>query len=173
MVKQPATTPPPKLRRNRIEPVASAVARITKPVFGRRGLADGVIARDWAAIVGEVIARHSQPDRITYPGRERTGGLLHLRVDNSAMATQLQHLEPQLVERINAHFGYRAVAKLRYLHAPLPAPTLGGRAKRAPHEPTAASRKALDATLAGVDDPDLLAALERLGRAIDAGRPKG
>ncbi len=173
MAKQPTTppgsrTPNVKFRRNRTEPIASAVARITKPAFGRRGLADGVIARDWQAIVGEVIARHSQPDRITYAGRQRTGGLLHLRVDNSAMATQLQHLEPQLVERINAHFGYRAVARLRYVHAPLPEPTLSDRPKRSEPVLSEARKTALSATLAGIDDPELLAALERLGRAIDA-----
>jgi hypothetical protein len=170
MAKQPTATPPTsKIRRNRIEPISGAVARITKPVFGRRGLADGVIARDWAAIVGEVIAQHSQPERITYAGRERTGGLLHLRVDNSAMATQLQHLEPQLVERINTHFGYRAVARLRYLHAPLPEPTLAPRRQRVEKAPSLARKKALAEALSGIDDPDLLAALERLGRAIDAG----
>lgn len=172
MIKQPTYRPPATRksrtteRRNRSEPIGNAVARITKPVFGRRGLADGVIARDWRTIVGEAIAKHSQPEKISYAGRERSGGLLHLRVDNSAMATQLQHLEPQLIERINSHFGYRAVARLRYIHAPLPEPALTGRAKRPEPALTPARRQALAAALSGVDDPDLLAALERLGRAI-------
>jgi len=173
MVKQPtrnAATPP--IRRNRTEPIGSAIGRITKPVFGKRGLADGVIARDWLSIVGEAIAKHSQPEKITYPGRERTGGLLHLRVDNSAMATQLQHLEPQLVERINGHFGYRAVARLRYIHGPLPKPLAGARTAKPAPELSPERRRSLDATLAGVEDPELMAALERLGRAIGGSDPK-
>ena len=151
-------------RRNRTELLAKSVGRLTKPVFGRRGMAEGTIARDWAAIVGDAIAKHSQPDRISYPNRERTGGLLHLRVDNSAMATQLQHLEPQLVERINGHFGYRAVARLRYIHGPLP--TQAARVKKPVPPPTPEQARRLADTLGSVDDPDLRAALERLGRAM-------
>ena len=66
-----------------------------------------------------MIAKHSRPDRISYANRERHSGLLHLRVDHSAMATELQHLEPQLLERINGYFGFKAVAKMRFIHGPL------------------------------------------------------
>ena len=168
MAKQPSYPPRrTQERRNRTELLAKSVGRLTKPVFGRRGMAEGTIARDWAAIVGDAIAKHSQPDRISYPNRERTGGLLHLRVDNSAMATQLQHLEPQLVERINSHFGYRAVARLRYIHGPLPTQTARARKPLPPLTPEQA--RALSETLGTVEDPELRAALERLGQAM-AGR---
>jgi hypothetical protein len=172
MAKQSSRAPAkPPVRRNRTEPIGNAIGRITKPVFGRRGMADGVIARDWRSIVGEAIAKHSQPEKISYPGRERAGGLLHLRVDNSAMATQLQHLEPQLVERINGHFGYRAVARLRFIHGPLPEPVTRVRTSKPLPDLSPARRQSLDATLKGVDDPDLAAALERLGRAIGGAEP--
>lgn len=152
-------------RRNRTEPLGNSIGRLTKPLFGRRGMADGTIARDWQAIVGPAIAGHSQPEKITYPSRERTAGLLHLKVDNSAMALQLQHLEPQLIERINGHFGYRAVARLRLVHGPLPEPVVTAKSRDAP-EPSPARRRQLADTLAGIDDPELRAALEKLGRAL-------
>jgi len=151
-------------RRNRAETLGSSVRRLTKPIFGRRGLADGAIAREWTAIVGEMIARHSQPDRISYASRQRTDGLLHLRVDHSAMATELQHLEPQLLERINGYFGYKAVAKLRFIHGPIAesgeddAP----RPKKAP--PPSNPRVASE--VAAIDDADLRDALKRLGDAV-------
>lgn len=155
----------PYTRQSRSEPLATSVGRLTKPVFGRRGLADGAIARDWRAIVGDTIARHSQPEKITYAARERTNGLLHLRVDNSAMATQLQHLEPQLLERINGHFGYAAVGRLRFIHAPLPEPTLRHRERQTP-QPTPERTRQLDALLEDIDDPELREALGKLGRAL-------
>ena len=106
-------------RRNRTETLGMTVSRLTKPIFGNRGLADGTVAKEWCQIVGPMIAKHSRPDRISYANRERHSGLLHLRVDHSAMATELQHLEPQLLERINGYFGFKAVAKMRFIHGPL------------------------------------------------------
>ena len=122
-------------------------------------------ARDWPAIAGDAIAAHSQPEKITYVGRERTGGLLHLRIDNSAMATQLQHLEPQFLERINAYFGYRAVARLRLFHGPLPKAGLSPRQRKSGALSTNHLRRLSD-TLDGIKDPELRQALEQLGRVL-------
>ena len=153
------------LRRSRIEPLSKCVGRLTKPMFGKRGLADGTIARDWPAIAGDAIAAHSQPEKITYAGRERTDGLLHLRIDNSAMATQLQHLEPQFLERINGHFGYKAVARLRFLHGPLPKAALSPRQQKSSALSVERLRRLSD-TLDGIKDPELRQALEQLGRVL-------
>ena len=114
-------------RQNRAESLGSTVSRLTKPLFVRRGLADGAIAREWREIVGSMISSHSQPERISYQDSNRHNGILHLRVDHSAMATELQHLEPQLLERINGYFGFKAVARMHFIHGPLakaPAPSL-------------------------------------------------
>ena len=154
-----------KSRRRRTEPLSKCVARLTKPVFGKRGLADGTISRDWPAIAGDAIAAHSQPEKITYTGRERTGGLLHLRIDNSAMATQLQHLEPQFLERINSHFGYRAVARLRFLHGTLSKATLPVRQRKF-RALSAEHQSRLSNALDGIKDPELRQALEQLGRVL-------
>ncbi|MDD9878636.1 MAG: DUF721 domain-containing protein [Magnetovibrio sp.] len=161
-------------RASRTETLATTVSRLTKRVYGRRGLADGAIAQEWPSIVGELIAKHSQPDRITYPSRrERIDGLLHLRVDHSAMATELQHLEPQLLERINGYFGYKAVGRLKFIHGPI-----ADRAQ-APVEPPArppsepAEDPRVDERVAEIEDPELRDALKRLGNAVAADPPGG
>ncbi len=161
---------PTNQRRNRAESLADTVSRVTKPLFGRRGLADGAIVREWQNIVGETIAAHCQPDRVSYARQSRSEGLLHLRVGHSAMATELQHLEPQLVERINDHFGYRAVARLRFIHGPLPERTT--RKPLGEPELTESEERTLVQTLDGIDDPDLRDALARLGRAVNGHRTK-
>ena len=158
-----AYRPRPGDRHNRAETLGSSVSRLTKPIFGKRGLADGAIAREWANIVGPMIAKHSQPDRISYANRERNNGILHLRVDHSAMATELQHLEPQLMERINGYFGFKAVGRMRFIHGPL---------ARATEEPareaaeTPAQSVQVASEVSAVDDPELREALNRLGNAV-------
>jgi hypothetical protein len=159
-----AYRPRPSNRRNRAETLGTTVSRLTKPIFGKRGLADGTVAKEWSQIVGPIIAKHSRPDRITYANRERHSGLLHLRVDHSAMATELQHLEPQLLERINGYFGFKAVAKMRYIHGPLadvPAANTAAAPRPAPPQNPIVAQE-----VTTIADPELREALNRLGNAV-------
>lgn len=151
--------------------LARALAKLTAPMFRKRGLADGAIVGEWPAIVGERIAAASAPERVSYPPRSRTGGTLRLRVANSALALELQHEEPQLLERINGFLGYGAVARLKLVHGPLP--------KRRRHTAprprplTAEEERRLDAALAGIEDEKLHEILDKLGRSViasDGGR---
>ena len=154
----------PGERRNRTETLGTTVSRLTKSIFGNRGLADGTVAKEWCQIVGPMIAKHSRPDRITYANRERHSGLLHLRVDHSAMATELQHLEPQLLERINGYFGFKAVAKMRFIHGPLtdqPAAEASAAPRLEPPQNPAVAQE-----VTTVEDPKLREALTRLGNAV-------
>lgn len=144
--------------------LGTAVERVTKPLFGKRGLADGAIVRHWSAIVGPEFARFTAPEKLVFSGRERAAGTLHLRVASGSAATLLQHQEPVIVERINGYFGYRAVARLALKQGPLPT------ADPAPvnRDPTlpAAEERALAASLADVEDDELRAALQSLGRLV-------
>ena len=106
--------------------LASSIAKVTGKAIRKRGLAAASVVTDWPRIVGEPLASNSLPERLTVPRdgendirRSRLGGVLHLRVAG-AWATEIQHLEPVIVERINRYFGYRAVARLRILQGPLP-----------------------------------------------------
>ena len=160
----PAYRPRPGDRRNRAETLGTTVSRLTKLIFGKRGLADGTVAKEWSQIVGPMIAKHSRPDRITYANRDRHSGLLHLRVDHSAMATELQHLEPQLLERINGYFGFKAVAKMRFIHGPLADTPVVNISTARPPEPSQSLKVAEEVTT--IEDPDLREALNRLGNAV-------
>ncbi len=143
--------------------LTTLVRRLTRPLFGKRGLADGRVVGEWTEIVGPLLARSSIPQRIVYPRGERTGGTLHLKVAPGGMATELQHLEPLLIERINGHFGYRAVARLSFVQGPLPPP---------PPEPAPPARldaeaeSHLNRLLAGIDDAGVRERLNSLGRAV-------
>lgn len=162
----------PQIIRHSSGPKAMSVAldKITRPIFARRGFAISGMINDWEAIVGPHLARHTCPERIIYRRGERANGVLHLRIDNSALALQIQHLEPQILERINGYFGYKAVAGLRMVHGPLPKKTAE---KPYQMRPLAVpEEKRLQQSIARVEDDDLKAALERLGRAVAARQNK-
>jgi len=151
-------------RSGRTKTLSSSVSWITKSAFGKRGLAAGIIVKDWTEIAGKELARYSQPERITYPGRERIEGTLHLRIDHSSIAPELQHLEPLVLERINVYFGFKAVARLKFIHGPLPEQRPNRKPVTRPLNEI--EEQALVDNLVDIEDPDLRQALEGLGRAV-------
>mgnify|MGYP001585077568 CR=1 FL=1 len=150
--------------RHQIRAIGAAVEKITKPLFGARGFGAASVVTQWEAIVGPVIARATSPERIAYPAGERAQGTLHLRVASAGLALELQHLEPQLIERINSHFGYRAVARVRLTQGPVPGKTEPKKRARGTVAPEA--RTALAARVGRIQDPDLKAALQALGEEV-------
>ena len=152
------------VRRHQIRSVGVSVEKLMKPIFGARGFGAGAVITDWEKIVGPVLARATVPERIAYAQGERSEGTLHLRVGTSSLALELQHLEPQMIERINAHFGYRAVAKVRLIQGPVKrveTPKVKPRPALAPEK-----RAALERRLDRIEDPDLKAALRNLGESV-------
>ncbi|MFQ5765938.1 MAG: DUF721 domain-containing protein, partial [Rhodospirillales bacterium] len=150
--------------------LAQSLSAVTRPLFGKRGFADGAILDDWRAIAGAHLARHSLPEKVSPGPKDGDGGTLHLRIENGSIATELQHLEPLLVERINGYFGFKAVGRLKITQGPLP---------QAPESPppstrplAAAEEAGLAESLMDVDDPALRDALAELGRAV-IGRRRG
>lgn len=153
-------------RRGGVRPVAAALPKIAAKAIGKRGFAEAALITEWHRIVGENLAKVSQPEKLSFPPGERSKGTLHIRVQGG-VGTELQHLEPQVIERINGHFGYGAVARLKLIHAPLrQPPKRRGRLKPKSPPPSAAERGALDKVLSEVEDPEVKLALERLGKAI-------
>lgn len=147
--------------------LARAVAGILDPAARRRGFAAASLLADWPAIVGTALARRCQPAALQ-PARGSAGGTLVLHATGAA-ALEVQHAIPQLVERINGHFGFRAVRHVRLVQAPLPPrPVPAPSAARALTDQEAAQ---VEATVASVGDDDLRDALARLGRSIKARRP--
>jgi hypothetical protein len=169
-MRRSATTPSrERARTGKTATLNTLVRRLTRPLFGKRGFADGRIVADWAEIVGPLLARSSLPLRIAYVPGARTDGTLYLKVAPGGLATELQHIEPVLIERINGHFGYKAVARLRLVQGPLPPPP------SAPQEPAPLDAEAearLGRALENVREPALRERLESLGRAVLA-RPPG
>lgn len=148
------------------------MARIARPLFRRRGFAEGAVITDWAAIVGAHLASIASPERLAFERGKRDQGTLMVRVA-SAFGPEVQHLSPQIIEKVNVHFGYPAVARLKILPGVIPQPQ-AKRARRqaAPPPPTEETL----ATVQAVADPELRTALERLARALkstaDAQVPK-
>jgi hypothetical protein len=157
MAKQETEAP----RIGRPRAIAAVLPKVTAKALGKRGFAIAAVITDWAEIMGPTLAADTVPRRIAF-SRGGGGGTLHLSA-TGAIATELQHLEPQILERINGYFGFHAVTRLVIHHGlrPRPAP------RPAAADPPAGRAAGLaEDRLAVVEDPALREALRRLGRAV-------
>ena len=92
--------------------LSQMVTLLTRNIFRERGFHQASILTNWADIVGPEWASRSCPEKISLRG------VLTLRVDGP-IALEIQHLEPQIIERIATHFGYKAVVKIHIRQGPL------------------------------------------------------
>lgn len=166
MVRSTKTFEPSAERRYRTEPAAARLAALLRGVTGKRGFAAAEIVTHWPTIVGERLAECTLPERLKAErgGLGVGGGVLEVRVDGP-LALELQHVEPQIIEKVNAFCGFRAVARLKLLrgHVPPPKPKL----KPLPELPPA-EKAEIDREVATIEDQALREALAGLGRAIRA-----
>jgi hypothetical protein len=105
----------PAYRWRRPLAVMDAVSSITATTLRRRGFVRPEIVLRWAEIAGAVIAAQARPQKIVFPAGKQTGGILHLAT-TSVGAAELQYYKAQILERVNACFGYAAVSDLRLNH---------------------------------------------------------
>lgn len=155
--------------------IAPAAAAAARPALRKRGLAVAGVLADWHKIVGAFLAGATAPEKLV-PGRAlpdggRDAGVLHLRVGSPALAPEIAHLAPQIIEKVNGYFGYRAVARLHILHAPVNrADTHPDDRRHAvpPPEAAPAEQDAVRRQTAGIEDDGLRDALQRLGAAVAA-----
>lgn len=159
--------------------VGSFVPKLTRKAFEKYGFSAATLLTDWPTIVGEEIAAFAAPERLKWPravpiredveaGVEgRPGAVLVVRVA-PARALDVEYKARQIIERINCYFGYRAVAELRLLQAPLARAHKAEPATAVPAAPPPCAAP----ELAGIADERLRAALERLKSGLMS-RPAG
>lgn len=154
-------------------PAAGHAAGALRRAAGRRGIAESRLLTHWPEVVGPALAARSRPLRIRHDrGGTALGGVLILAVDRAA-ASEVEHEKGRIVERVNAHYGYAAIGDVRLTQAaqPLDDPERIRQKPIKPDQLDAPARARLDAVTRPIDDPELRAALTRLGANV-IGRSK-
>lgn len=134
-----------------------------------RGFAVSRLLTHWADIAGPGIADIARPVNVSY-GRGGLGATLTL-LTTGAQAPMLEMQKEQLREKVNAVYGYNAIARVRITQT---APTgfAEGQAlfeplkKSDPSPPRPEVLRAAQATASPIQNDDLRAALERLGQNV-------
>lgn len=157
--------------------VGALTPAVTRAAFEKFGFATAQLAADWRVIVGDRLAETTAPEKLKWPGRTgagstgdmpgedskersgRGGATLFVRVE-PAVALDVQYKAALIVERVNAWFGYRAVAGLRILQGGVRQPVQQG--SNEPPRPSAPKVRAAFKPIDDIADAGLKAALERM-----------
>lgn len=135
-----------------------------------RGFAQSRLLTAWSEIAGSDIAAVSRPVEVSY-GRGGMGATLTL-LTTGAQAPILEMEKEKLRERVNAVYGYNAIARIRITQTAATGFADGQVAfdnrpdKAAPSMPDLEMQKQATRVAAPVQDETLRAALERLGAHI-------
>jgi len=167
--RRPPASPPQPERQNRSRQVSELLPDIGRAAFRRFGFVQSAVVSRWPEIVGERYAAASRPESIRFPLGERQDGVLTLAV-RGAFAPMMQHVAPEIVERVNRFFGYPAVARIAFRQGEV-APA---RPARTPPPSLRPAPAEMGGSLRAIADPELKAVLESLaaGVAATAGPPR-
>lgn len=178
MTERPAT-PKMKSRKEKAEDrprigaprqIADLMPAIGAAAFRKFGFVQSSIVTRWAEIAGAHYAAISEPESIRFPVGKKAGGTLQLVV-MSGHAPMIQHVLPDIIDRVNRFFGYAAVAKVALKQGMVSAHEPE---RRPPPRNLKPIPVELGDSLRGIGDPELRAVLESLaqGLANSSGLPK-
>jgi hypothetical protein len=159
----------PPRRNARPRPLAEFLSQALDPLVAKIGMSQATLVLDWAEIVGERIAAMCEPARLRWPPRgpktdttkASEPATLMLRVA-PGFGLELQHLAPIIIERVNAHLGWRCIGRIALRQEPFQ-PRRPAVRKPRPIDPRAKAEA--EELAAGVEDEAMRAALVRLGAA--------
>ncbi len=165
MAKKSAPYTPPSRRARGFETASKLMDKQIRKVGETRGFAVSRLLTHWAEIAGADIAQISRPIKISY-GKGGLGANLTL-LTTGAAGPMLQMQLPALREKVNACYGYNAIARIT-LTQTAASGFSEGQAEFTHARPKATRpiapeiRQDAAATAAGVQDDSLRTALERL-----------
>jgi hypothetical protein len=152
-------------------PAGRTLAPYLKALEDRFGPGAGPLASRWREIVGETLAKRTEPVKLIRP-RAGTGAVLELKVEGPAAAL-IQHQAPEILARVNLYLGEGAVSRLRIVQGPVRAtaaatlsPAAQAKARRQKPPLDAAQEAELSKGLADAPDGPLKDSLMKLGRAV-------
>ena len=154
----------PKNRLHKMRRLSTMIEPMVAPSARERGFAISRIISHWHDTVGS-LSEWCRPADIHFPRGSRNNGTLKLQIA-SGRGPQAQAMTQQIIDAVNASFGYRAVDRISIVQSLAPTNQVTETLTRN----AISSDKniwALDEKLKNIKSPELRAALRRLGSPID------
>ncbi len=160
----------PFTRSKQAKPIKDLVGEMLAPALRARGFANAEVITRWETLVGPQLAKHTRALQLKWPPKgiktdpdsPKEGAVLIIAV-SGGIAIELQHMAPQIIQRVNSVLGWCCVEKLAFRQQPIPRPVTQLR-----HEIplTTAEFARLEETTHKIEDENLRRAFLRLGKGV-------
>lgn len=144
--------------------ISDLMPDIGRAAFRKFGFIQSSVVTRWAEIVGKRHAALTAPELIRFPQGRRSGGTLQLVVA-SGHGPMVQHIVPEIIERVNRFFGYDAVSRVSLRQGEVKAAEPVDRPPPPMLRPVPTE---IGEGLREVSDPELRAVLESMARGLAA-----
>ena len=107
-----SSQPPPPRRSTTglfAEPIGKSLNQFQNSVFDKSMLELIRLGTQWHYITGDLVSRCSRPVKLRY---SKNGGTLQISA-SSAIALEIQHLQPVILERMQEILGHRRITRLQ------------------------------------------------------------
>ena len=152
-----------KQRPRRAQRIDQMVAPIVRPVLKKHGFHELHIFEHWPEIVGADVARDCMPVKLSRGRGRDSSATLTIRVAGYR-SLELQHMIPQIRDRLNRFLGGAIVKRIKLVQGPMPRDVDAVKSQEQPLSP--AESQGISDAAAGIEDDRLRAAIERMGEGV-------
>jgi len=100
---------PGEIRPDRAVEIGDVLGKLLPKLGIDTRIREADILAAWSGIVGEFIAKHSQPDRLV-------AGTLHIRVIQSSVRYELDRVwKPEIIKKLRECFGERMIRDIKFI----------------------------------------------------------
>ena len=152
-------------RKMSLKPISDIIHPITNKAFKKKGFLQGEIISKWSQIVGEDLAKKTQPKRIRFASHSSSAITTKLIIQVAiGYAPIIQHQQKEILDKVNTYFGYLAIGKLQLIQAPLMIENETIKVTKV--NLTKKERQRLDNSIKNIQSYDLSEALKDLGKQL-------
>ena len=154
--------------------IGDTLSKINKNYSSKFGKIEFIILSKWTQIVGSFFADHSEPDKISRITEEFNEfdepiykNFLHVRVSPAA-AVEFQHYKDTIIEKINSHFGYKAISDLRLQQNFVPEKKINKKINLFNQEFSEEEKTNIKSEINNIKDKELEKSIVNLGASINS-----
>lgn len=142
------------------------INKILDPVLEKRAGVSLALINAWPEIVGEELSATSMPLKVKWKRRvseedEFEPGTLQVAAEGMS-ALHLQHQTGQVIDRVNAFMGYRAIARIKLVQKPVETK----KPKKRQRPMTDSQKRKVEKLTETIDDDALKASMKRFGESV-------
>ena len=149
-------------------------SKVAEKSYARHGAAWAGLLSNWQTVVGKPLSDICQPEKISWPGRvsdqnesrsihQKIGGTLVVKAAYGR-ALEIQHTSVQIIDRINAYYGYQAITRIKIVQGKISKSELAEKPVLKPLDPATVGQ--LKTQMSGIRDDQLRQALHNLAKGV-------